>query len=395
MVNTDSTTSSIITANSLPAILVGGPPNAGKSVLTYNLTRELRRCDIPHYVFRASADIEGDWFLKGDLETVDQIVGKVKAYRQWTDIFRAFVCRDLAHRHLPLIVDLGGLPKDADNCIFQVCTHSILLLKDEDEEATQTWRRFTTTNGLLPIAELRSQQEGDSILTGLKPKARIHDSVFNALLKRVKQLFRSYSPAELEKFHLDIAPIEFVVHLPHQLDALAPDTNEWTPDLLQPLLAEIPTQTAMSVYERAPNWVYGALALHAGTQPFHQFDARLGWVTPPALQASASGQQSQSLIYIKEENHNDSYVILIHPIHNYLDYREADQLVFPEPPPNCGVIVTGKLPLWLFTALSRFYVQRDVPWIALNDAHDNRPVVIYSQAASHPVGKILPELAEL
>ena len=406
MVNIDSTTDSIIPVNSLPAILIGGPPNAGKSVLTYNLTRELRRCDIPHYVFRASADIEGDWFLKGDLETVDQIVGKVKAYRQWTDIFRAFVCRDLAHRHLPLIVDLGGLPKDADNCIFQVCTHSILLLKDEDEEATQTWRRFTTTNGLLPIAELRSQQEGDSILTaeepvitgtitGLKPKARIHDSVFNALLKRVKQLFGSYSPAELEKFHLDTAPIEFVVHLPHQLKSLAPDTDEWTPDLLQPLLAEIPTQTAMSVYGRAPNWVYGALALHAGKQPFHQFDARLGWVTSPALQASASRQLSQSLIYIKKENHNDSYVILIHPIHNYLDYREADQLVFPEPPPNRGVIVTGKLPLWLFTALSRFYVQRDVPWIALNDAHDNRPVVIYSQAASHPIGKILPELAEL
>ncbi len=41
----------------LPAILIGGPPKVGKSVLTYNLTRELRRFNIPHYVFRASADI--------------------------------------------------------------------------------------------------------------------------------------------------------------------------------------------------------------------------------------------------------------------------------------------------------------------------------------------------
>ncbi len=73
MVNIDNTTSSHITFNSLPAILIGGPPKAGKSVLTYNLTQELRRCEIPHYVFRANPDIEGDWFLKGNLDTVVQI----------------------------------------------------------------------------------------------------------------------------------------------------------------------------------------------------------------------------------------------------------------------------------------------------------------------------------
>jgi CRISPR-associated protein Csx3 len=400
MVNT---TDTIITANPLPAILMGGPPNAGKSVLTYNLTRELRRLEIPHYVFRANPDIEGDWFLQGDLEIVRQIQLRVSDYRHWTDIFREFVCRDLAHRYLPLIVDLGGLPKDADNCIFQVCTHSLLLLKDEDEEATRTWRRYTTTNGLLPLAELRSQLKGDSILTSKEPTitgtisglvrgARLHNTVFDMVLERVSQLFSSFSLDELEKFHLDKAPIESVVHLPRQHDALAADTDEWTDDMLQPLLAKLPAQTAMAVYGRAPSWVYGALATHAGTQPFHQFDARLGWVIPPVLQASTSGQPPQPLIYIKEENSNDAYVILIHPIHNYLDYTEADQLVFPEPPPQRGIVVSGKLPLWLFTALARFYVQRNVPWIALNDARDNRPVVTYSQVDSHPIGKILPKL---
>ncbi len=60
--------------------------------------------------------------------------------------------------------------------------------------------------------------------------------------------------------------------------------------------------------------------------------------------------------------------------------------------PNLGVIVTGQLPLWLFTALARFYAERNVPWIALNDAHDNKPVVIYSQVTSHPIGTILPAM---
>src|SRR3989440_3897024 len=404
MVNTDRTTDTIITANPLPAILIGGPPNAVQSVLPYNSPRQFRRRESPHYVFRANPDIEGDWFLQGDLEIVRQIQLRVSDYRCWTDIFREFVCRDLAHRYLPLIVDLGGLPRDADNCIFQVCSHSLLLLKDEDEESSRTWRRYTTTNGLLPLAELRSQLEGDSILTSKEPTitgtisglvrgARLHNTVFDTLLDRVSQLFSSFSLDELEKFHLDTAPKDMlVIHLPDRLQELAPDTDEWTDDMLQPLLAELPAQTAMVVYGRAPSWVYGALATHAGTQPFHQFDARLGWVKPPALEVKTSGQLTQPLIYIKEENYTDSYVILIHPIHNYLDYTEADQLVFPVPPPHRGIVVSGKLPLWLFTALARFYVQRNVPWIALNDARDNRPVVTYSQVDSHPIGKILPKL---
>lgn len=400
MVNTDST----ISPEKLPAILMGGPPNAGKSSLTYNLTRELRHLEIPHYVFRANPDIEGDWFLQGDLETVRQIQLKVWDYRHWTDIFREFVCRDLAHRYLPLIVDLGGLPRDSDSCIFQVCTHSILLLKDNDEEATQTWRRYFTSNHLKPLAELRSQLEGDSILTSKEPTitgtitglvrgAHLHNTVFDTLLERVCQLFSSISSDELEKFHLDKAPKDvLVVHLSHHLQELAPDADEWTPDLLQPLLKQLPTHAAIAVYGRAPNWVYGALVTHTESQPFHQFDARLGWVRPPILQASASGQLSQSIMYMNEDHYNDSYVILIHPKYNYLDYTEADQLMFPEPPSDRGVVVSGKLPLWLFTALARFYVQRGVPWIALNDAHDNRPIVIYSKVVSHPIGKILPKL---
>ena len=401
MADIESTIENIITANSLPAILIGGPPNAGKSVLTHNLTQALRRLGVPHYVFRANPDIEGDWFLQGNVNTVRQIQLKVWDYRHWSDIFRAFVCRDLSQRFLPLIVDLGGLPREADTCIFQVCTHSILLLKDEDENATRTWRRYTAMNGLLPLAEIRSQLSGNSILTAEKPiitgtitglerGTEIHEPLFDALVERVSQLFSSYTSAELEKRHLDMAPIESVIHLQHKLQALEPDTNRWTSELLRQLLIELPTQSAMAVYGRGPNWVYSTLALHAQTQPFYQFDARLGWVVPPVLQAGVAEQQL--VIAVTEQSDNEYYSILVHPIHNYLDYSEAEQLVLPEPPPQRGVIINGKLPLWLFTALARFYAQRNVPWIAVNDAHNNRPIVIYSQIATRTIGEILPAL---
>ncbi len=402
MVKSNSTTNSLITANSLPAILVGGPPNAGKSVLTYNLTQALRQRNIPHYVFRANPDVEGDWFLRGNITTVRQIQLRAWDYRHWSDIFRAFVCRDLAHRQLPLIVDLGGLPREADTCIFQVCTHSILLLKEEDESATQTWHHFTS--GLLPLAEIHSQLHSDSTLAtqepiitgtlaGLERETAIHAPIFDVLVERVSQLFGSYTSTELEQLQMDAAPIENIVDLTQHLQALGSTDNRWTTDLMRRLLAELPAQNMMAVYGRGPNWLYGALALHAGTQPLYQFDARLGWVMPPILRASTSAQPPQSVIDVKEDkDDNDQYVIRIYPVHNYLDYSEAEQLVFPDPPPQRGVIVSGKLPLWLFTALARFYAQRNVPWIALNDAHDNRPVVIYSQVMTHTIGEILPTL---
>lgn len=398
--DTETTESRIITSESLPAILVGGPPNSGKSVLTYNLTRELRRREVPHYVFRASPDGEGDWFLKGDLDTVRQIREKGKG--DWSDIFRKLACQDLPYRQLPLIVDLGGRPKEKDRCIFQNCTHSILLLRDDEVEVSQTWRDYATANKLIPLAEIRSQLLGassltlqDSVvkgtLTGLVRGKHIDKSVFDILVDRVEQLFSLYTSEEdeLERWHLSQAPQAVIVNLPKQLAKLAPDTDEWTPNMLKPFLAQLSEQKSRAVYGRGPAWLYAALALHGGTQPsLYQFDARLGWVTPPFLRPGTTEQSNQSVLPIGQPFvDDDTYVIDLYPRDNYLDYTEADQLVFPEPPVNRGVIVSGKLPLWLFTALSRFYAQRSVPWIALNDAHDNRAVVIYSKVATNPLGK--------
>jgi CRISPR-associated protein Csx3 len=412
------TVNSMITALALPAILIGGPPNAGKSVLTYNLTQELRRRKIPHYVFRANPDIEGDWFLSGaqGQDNIRSINVSFMQYRCWTDEFRDFVCHDLAlRRHLPLIVDLGGLPKEKDSCIFRACTHSVLLLKDgvqdkeDDKKTSQDWRNFVRANDLQPLAEITSERYGTSIITARKPiikgtitglergKQHIAGPVFEAVIDRIAQLFSSYSKDELKRLHLELAyektHLESVVQLDEELRALEPAADEWSYDLLRPLLDEhLPAQTPMAVYGRGPNWLYAALALHAGTQPFYQFDARLGWVSVPSLSASASGKllQEQELLHIVQlYTDDDQYVIEMHPPHNYLDYTEADQLAFPEPPSGRGVIVSGKLPLWLFTALARFYAQRDVPWIAVTDAHNNRAIIVYSCTEKRMIGDTL------
>ena len=398
------TTNGIIGSESLPAILIGGPPDAGKSVLTYNLTIALRKLDVPHYVFRASPDGEGDWSFKGELETVREF--RAKSEHKWSDIFRKIACYDLPHRQLPLIVDIGGRPKEGDTCIFQTCQYAILIFRrDASEEDLQTWHSYIDKNKLELIKEIRSQRSGESDpapqgpgsagpMTPLKPGDLIYNMDFGALVEHVKQIFSRYTLEQLEKWHLSEVRPESAVNLPERLATLFSenDDNMWTPRMLKTFLASLSEQTAFYVYGRGPAWLYGAIALYAGTRPFQQFDARIGWVTPPPLQAADKADQATLDMLSIEGPYvsDDTYAIALYPKYNYLDIKIADQLVFPEPLPERGVIISGKLPLWLFTALARFYLQRDVPWIAFNDAPINKAIVIYSQVATHPLGKKLP-----
>ena len=400
MIQTSNTTGDI-TSLDLPAILIGGPPDAGKSVLTHSLTLALRDKQIPHYVLRANPDGEGDWFMKGEPETVRQIRADAKS--KWSDTFRHFVSRDLAKRHLPLIVDLGGYPNPADVDIFAACTHSIQLLKDEEPKATETWRHYTKELEL--VAELRSQWEGEvppitsenplkGTLVHLERGTQIQSTVFKKLVKLVGKLF-DYPEDALIRLHLSQAPVNNeIVNLPKLLKVLAPDRGEhgqWSSDLLPRLLEQLPAQTALAIYGRAPVWVYSAVAMYEGSQPLHQFDARLSWVAPPSVKFGTTEKQDN--ITVTKGVQGDAFIVRIKPIFGYLDITESNKILFPEPPPQHGVILSGKLPQWLFTSLARLYAQRDVPWIAVNDAHNNCPVVIYSHDATYSIGKILPKLA--
>src|SRR5512136_651193 len=57
----------------LPAVLVGGPPHSGKSVLAYALSRALRERGVAHYLLRACPDGEGDWSQEAEQSLVRQI----------------------------------------------------------------------------------------------------------------------------------------------------------------------------------------------------------------------------------------------------------------------------------------------------------------------------------
>ncbi|HZU69283.1 MAG TPA: CRISPR-associated protein Csx3 [Ktedonobacteraceae bacterium] len=371
--------------NLLPAVLIGGPPHAGKSVLTYSLTQALRERHIEHYVLRACPDGEGDWSHEIQQDTVRLI--RIKG--QWTDTFVKLVCRDLEHRPLPLLVDIGGLPTEDQIGILHRCTHSILLLHRNNPEIATFWRHLTEVSGLLPLASIYSELSGDSAITADKPVIEgtlvgldrgklAHGPLFDLLVDRLASLF-AYLPDELEKTHLDTAPVELVVNLNIIIQAWAPETRRWEPAMIPPLLAELPINMPLAVYGRGPNWLYGSLATQPGEELFYQFDSRLGWVTAPRLQLASPGTELSPELHITVDEYKGATVLKINIVIKYLDYTEAEHLSFPAVSTERGLILSGAIPHWLLTALVRLYYGYGLAWIACHQPPLNGAIVVVSR----------------
>ncbi len=307
--------------NLLPAVLIGGPPRAGKSVLLYHLTQALYERGVRHHAIRACPDGEGNWFQEGNPATVNTIRDSNK--RTWSSAFISRMSLDLQHRCLPFLVDMGGHPHMTELPLFQQCTHSVLLLRADKPDATQVWQHVLVEANLLPLAQLFSRQEGISTvttrtpflegnITGLErqsPAVR-ENPVFIELVECIASLFTSYSSQDLERVFWEQAPTEVVLNLPEELRTYTSTSIYWQPEMLAPFLHRSPQQTPLSVHGWGPNWLYAALIAHAGQQTFYQFDPKLpfGWIQPLPV---CIGEETSGEITIKKHIDQDATVLSI------------------------------------------------------------------------------------
>lgn len=385
----------------LPAVLVGGPPHAGKSVLTYNLTQELRKRKIEHYVLRANPDGEGDWTQETPLDTIRQLpLTKLSGEDGWTDDFIMLVCRDLERRPLPLLVDLGGLPTEKESGIFRACTHAVLLSRHDKEERAELWRHLITSYKLVSLADLYSVQndtaisqlvESTPVITGtlanLERQRPVQGDAFTMLVDRLSALFGSYTEEDLRTLHFGAAPINTIIDFPGLLSMLAPGEDNWKPTMLPRLLDELPRQNSLALYGRGPNWLY-AMAAAVNTLPLYQFDAHIGWITPPLLRIV--NEVPAKPLKVERRMYSDVSVLEMTLTRSYLDYLEANTLEFPPVPTDKGLIISGRFPHWLYIGLVRLYQSMNVPWIACYQPPLGGAAVVASHTSQHPIGEVVP-----
>lgn len=377
-----------------PAIFLGGPPHSGKTTLSRRLSEALRQRSIQHYVLHATPDGEGDWADEVQTGLVAELRGRAKT--GWTPRFAALISRDIAGRHLPLLVDAGGRVTEETARVAAVCTHAILIAANSAELAS--WNAMVTAHGLSLIAEVRSSLHGTAgledigavlrgTIVGLAPHLDSSGPCFAALLDRVAQIC-GYDAEQLFRAHARSIDADLIIRIDRPIHPLPAHSSgqPWQPHELATLLASLPVGLELAVYGRGPVWIYAALAAHASPAPCPIFDVRLGWVTPPSLILRDDPGDPTALICDREDR-TDRFTHLRFTLAlGYLDLHEPHALIAPIVPTDRGIILDGKLPNWLFAALTRAYIA--APWIAVYEPRLQSAIVVLSRRADHAVGTV-------
>ncbi len=399
-----------------PAVLIGGPPHSGKSVLVYSLTRALRNARVPHYVLRACPDGEGDWSNEADRAVVQMIRHK----GAYTPKFIESVATFLQKRHLPLLVDVGGLPTAEQEAVFGYCTHAVLLVGERPDDIsaythdTAVWQAIAQRQHLPVIAHIKSVLQGqhelgsttpfiNGTIAGLERGKVVSGPAFDALVKKLIQLF-AYTEKELTALHLAQAPVELTLDLPALARTLGATNGYWKPEQLPNLLDYLPVQTALAIYGRAPNWVYAALALHAAPAQVWLFDARLGWITLPVLPIVKDGKvigPERRRVFGSEtgvsdvqggwntilHERSDHIILEMTTQSQYLDKQRPEGLPLPYVEGTGGLILSGKVPNWLLLATAR-QVGVTVSWIAVYQPQLKGAVIVKEAQDNQRVGAV-------
>ena len=374
--------------NPLPAVVIGGPPHSGKSVLAYSLTRALREREVLHYLLRAyPPDYEGDWFQEGERELVRHLRLKGARSEAWLPLLR----RDVARRHLPLIVDMGGLPTPEQEAVLDDCTHGILLTPNK--KARLEWAVRMARHGLIVVADLHSELDGENrlrqeepflrgTLAGLERGRQAEGPAFAALVARLAGLFAGAS-GELRRRHLEGAPAELAVDLERLARQVGEDPNRWESGALPAVLDYLPAGEPLALYGRGPNWLYAAAAAHALPAPFFVFDVRLGWVEAPAI--GRGRPTPEAALTVRQRALPGARLVEVGLPDAYVDITEVDVVRLPRCAAE-GVVLSGKLPQWLWAALVRGC---ESAWVAVVQPQVGGAVVVRREGEGPAVGEVV------
>jgi CRISPR-associated protein Csx3 len=152
-----------------PAILIGGPPNSGKSVFSNALRHSLIHHYPQHRIFlhRANWDGEGNWAYESrNMELVDDLVEQNK-YPIHKDPETAKLIPDYFHCHAQfvrnlrslfdiLVVDVGGKPASEKEPLIRECSHYIIVTRSPD--FLPDWQQLCQPH-LSPVAIIHSVLE--------------------------------------------------------------------------------------------------------------------------------------------------------------------------------------------------------------------------------------------
>lgn len=154
------------------AVLIGGPPDSGKSLLCNALRRNIAKlqpnCRL--FLHRANWDGQGNWAYESrDSELTEKLVLGFDAKLHWhpealrlvPQYFQeqAKAVQNLCKVRDLVLVDVGGVPQPEKHPVVNACSHYLIISRDPD--AIAAWHKLCAPT--LPcLAILHSGSEGEA-----------------------------------------------------------------------------------------------------------------------------------------------------------------------------------------------------------------------------------------
>jgi CRISPR-associated Csx3 family protein len=160
----------------------------------------------------------------------------------------------------------------------------------------------------------------------------------------------------------------------------------WSPKHLALLSDLVPASQPLAIYGRGPVWLTAALAALTLPESFAIFDARYGWLRPPPIHFDGKDAGLKAITHPYPAQ--DSWIAIELPGGTL----EPDAITLPRLHPQGGLVLSGKIPRWLFATLVHALAPAH-DWIAVDDPHLLRAVVVHSNTPSRRAGDTLPRLA--
>jgi CRISPR-associated protein Csx3 len=372
-----------------PAVLIAGPTDPERTRLINQLSHALAQQHVSHYVLR-------DMSMAAPGDDATALLGAICPCPQHagTRDRAAQVNHAVAHRHLPVLLDMPTGGPDALDRPAIHCTHALVIVPGMDNP--RPWQEAVAGQGLVLLAVIRIDMDGQdqvslvaSVLHGVIGGGGdpVAGPCFSALLTRLAQIC-GYDAEALYRAHLALLDLDLVLHIERPIYPLpAHPDGVWQPDELPTLLASLPLDEPLGIYGRGPIWLYAALAACAAPAHTVVFDRCQGWVTVPRLGMTTRPDMPHRYWQITRLS---PACIALHVTlpDGYLDQREAAAFALPAVPSDQGVVLTGNLPAWLWAALAQTYTP--AAWIACCAPDDDQAVVVYSRQTTVPVGSTWP-----
>jgi CRISPR-associated protein Csx3 len=190
------------------ALLIVGPPDSGKSVLTHALFQTLLQSGVDAYLQRAQWDGEGNYILEAATGWNEAEQEQFKALNrgQLTEQFFPYHAQAILklRRQKPLvIVDVGGMVQPEKQPILEACSHYLVI--SSTPEAIAPWHEFCRDRGNLKLLGIiHSRLEETEILHQTAPYLELTAgpwirgqtaSIPPALLAAVQSIVRSGAPS--------------------------------------------------------------------------------------------------------------------------------------------------------------------------------------------------------